>query len=332
MALKKRIDTGNLVKGQGSQESTSVLQDYISQVTSDVALTQPLKVAVDCGNGVAGKVAPQLLQALGCEVIGLYCKVDGNFPNHHPDPSKPENLRELIELVKSEKADIGLAFDGDGDRLGVIDSAGNIIWPDRQMMLYSIDVLSRNPGADIIYDVKCSKQLAKVIASNGGHPIMWKTGHSLIKAKMKETGALLAGECSGHIFFQERWFGFDDALYTSARLLEILSADTRKSVDVFAALPDSIVTPEINVAISDNKKHRFVEQLSKQGIFGDGKIILIDGIRVEFKDGWGLVRASNTTPNLVIRFEGETEDIIDRMKHLFKQQMMMVDGTLSLDF
>ena len=332
MGLKKRIDTGNMVKGQGSQESTSVLQDYISQITSDVALTQPLKVAVDCGNGVAGKVAPQLLQALGCEVIGLYCKVDGNFPNHHPDPSKPENLKELIDLVKSEKADIGLAFDGDGDRLGVVDSSGNIIWPDRQMMLYSIDVLSRNPGADIIYDVKCSKHLAKVISNNGGQPIMWKTGHSLIKAKMKETGALLAGECSGHIFFKERWFGFDDALYTAARLLEILSADTRKSVDVFAALPNSLVTPEINVAIDDDKKHRYVEQLAKQGIFGDGKLITIDGIRVEFADGWGLVRASNTTPNLVIRFEGDSEDIIERMKNLFKQQMLMVDSKLVLDF
>lgn len=332
MALKKRIDTGNMVKGQGSQETTSVMQDYISQVTSDVALTQPLKVAVDCGNGVAGKVAPQLLQALGCEVIGLYCKVDGNFPNHHPDPSKPDNLRELIELVKSEKADIGLAFDGDGDRLGVIDSDGNIIWPDRQMMLYSMDVLSRNPGADIIYDVKCSKHLAKVISNNGGHPIMWKTGHSLIKAKMRETGALLAGECSGHIFFKERWYGFDDALYTAARLLEILSADTRKSADVFAALPNSMATPEINVEIGDDKKHRFVEQLAERGIFGNGKLINIDGVRVEFSHGWGLVRASNTTPNLVIRFEGENQESIDQMKQLFKQQMLMIDSRLNLDF
>lgn len=332
LALKKRIDTGNMMKGQGSQESTSIMQDYISQVTGDVALTQPLKVAVDCGNGVAGKVAPQLLQALGCEVIGLYCKVDGNFPNHHPDPSKPENLQELIELVKSEKADIGLAFDGDGDRLGVIDSDGNIIWPDRQMMLYSMDVLSRNPGADIIYDVKCSKHLAKVISKNGGHPIMWKTGHSLVKAKMRETGALLAGECSGHIFFKERWYGFDDALYTAARLLEILSADTRKSVDIFAALPNSIATPEINVAITDEKKHKFVEQLASQGIFGDGKIINIDGVRVEFAEGWGLVRASNTTPNLVIRFESETDEGITKMKQLFKQQMLMVDSRLNLDF
>jgi phosphomannomutase/phosphoglucomutase len=332
MALKKRIDTGNMLKGQGSQEKTSVVQDYISQVTSDVALTQPLKVAVDCGNGVAGKVAPQLLQALGCEVIGLYCKVDGNFPNHHPDPSKPENLRELIELVKSEKADIGLAFDGDGDRLGVIDSDGNIIWPDRQMMLYSMDVLSRNPGADIIYDVKCSKHLAKVISSNGGHPIMWKTGHSLIKAKMRETGALLAGECSGHIFFKERWYGFDDALYTAARLLEILSADTRKSADIFAALPNSLATPEINVEIGDDKKHRFVEQLAERGIFGNGKLIDIDGVRVEFSHGWGLVRASNTTPNLVIRFEGENQESIEQMKQLFKQQMLMIDSRLNLDF
>jgi len=332
MALKKRIDTGNMMKGQGSQEKTTIVQDYISQVTSDVALTQPLKVAVDCGNGVAGMMAPQLLQALGCEVIGLYCKVDGNFPNHHPDPSKPENLQELIDLVKSEKADIGLAFDGDGDRLGVIDSEGNIIWPDRQMMLYSIDVLSRNPGADIIYDVKCTKHLSKVIAKHGGHPIMWKTGHSLIKAKMRETGAMLAGECSGHIFFKERWFGFDDALYTAARLLEILSADTRKSVDIFAALPNSIATPEINVAIADDKKHQFVERLTRQGIFGDGKLIDIDGVRIEFNDGWGLVRASNTTPNLVIRFEGESEQIIDKMKQLFKQQMLMIDNSLVLDF
>jgi len=332
MSLKKRIDTGNLVEGQGSQDSTSVLQDYISQITGDIALTQPLKVAVDCGNGVAGKVAPQLLQALGCEVIGLYCKVDGNFPNHHPDPSKPENLQELIELVKSEKADVGLAFDGDGDRLGVVDSQGNIIWADRQMMLYSMDVLSRNPGADIIYDVKCSRNLAQVISSNGGHPIMWKTGHSLVKAKMRETGALLAGECSGHIFFKERWYGFDDALYTAARLLEILSADTRKSADIFAALPNSLATPEINVAIDDDKKHNFVNKLANQGIFGNGKLIDIDGVRVEFSHGWGLVRASNTTPNLVIRFEGDSEESINNIKQLFKQQMLMVDSSLNLDF
>ena len=332
LALKKRIDTGNLVEGQGSQEKTTVLQDYISQVTSDVALVRSLKVAIDCGNGVAGNIVPQLLQALGCEVIGLYCKVDGNFPNHHPDPSKPENLQELIDLVKTEKADIGLAFDGDGDRLGVVDSDGNVIWPDRQMMLYSMDVLSRNPGADIIYDVKCSRNLGQVISANGGHPIMWKTGHSLIKAKMRETGALLAGECSGHIFFKERWYGFDDALYTAARLLEILSADTRSSADIFAALPNSEATPEINVAIDDDQKHQFVNKLAHQGIFGSGKVVDIDGVRVEFPHGWGLVRASNTTPNLVIRFEGDSAESINNMKQLFKQQMLMVDSSLNLDF
>ncbi len=331
-ALKKRIETDNMVKGQGSHETASISQDYISQVTGDVALAQPLKVAVDCGNGVAGKIAPQLLQALGCEVIGLYCKVDGNFPNHHPDPSKPENLTELIDLVKSEQADVGLAFDGDGDRLGVIDSEGNIIWPDRQMMLYAMDVLSRNPGADIIYDVKCSRHLAKVISASGGHPIMWKTGHSLVKAKMRETGALLAGECSGHIFFKERWYGFDDALYTAARLLEVLSADTRKSYEIFKALPNSEVTPEINVAISDEKKFDFIKRLTSQGAFGEGKMIDIDGVRVEYQDGWGLVRASNTTPNLVIRFEGDTQDTIERIKKIFKQQMLMVDSSLKLNF
>jgi len=331
-ALHKRIESDNMLKGSGSYQKSSVIQEYISQVTGDVALAQPLKVAVDCGNGIAGKIVPQLLQALGCEVIGLYCKVDGNFPNHHPDPSKPENLAELIDLVKAENADVGLAFDGDGDRLGVIDSGGNIIWPDRQMMLYSMDVLSRNPGADIIYDVKCSKHLAKVISANGGHPIMWKTGHSLVKAKMRETGALLAGECSGHIFFKERWFGFDDALYTAARLLEVLSADTRKSVDIFKALPNSEITPEINVSISDERKFDFIAKLSKQGAFGEGKTIDIDGVRVEYQYGWGLVRASNTTPNLVLRFEGDDLESIERIKKIFKQQMMMVDSSLNLDF
>lgn len=332
LSLKKRIDTGNLMKGEGSQSTATITQDYISQITSDVALVKPLKVAVDCGNGVAGKIVPQLLQALGCEVIGLYCKVDGNFPNHHPDPSKPENLRELIELVKTEKADIGLAFDGDGDRLGVVDSEGNIIWPDRQMMLYSIDVLSRNPGADIIYDVKCTKNLAKVISSHGGKPIMWKTGHSLVKAKMREIGALLAGECSGHVFFKERWYGFDDALYTAARLLEILAGDERSSTEVFAALPDSLVTPELNVPLADNKKHDFVKRLVKQGAFENGKLIAIDGARVEYQDGWGLVRASNTTANLVIRFEADDQVAMDRIKKIFKQQMLMIDSSLALEF
>nr|WP_305885094.1 phosphomannomutase/phosphoglucomutase [Pleionea sp. CnH1-48] len=331
-ALRKRIVNDEFVSGQGSEEVLDLLPDYLGQITSDVALAQPLKVAVDCGNGVSGGVIPQLLQALGCEVIGLYCDVDGNFPNHHPDPSKPENLKDLINMVKNEEADLGLAFDGDGDRLGVIASDGTIIWPDRQMMLYAIDVLSRNPGADIIFDVKCTSHLPKVISSHGGRPIMWKTGHSLIKAKMRETGALLAGECSGHIFFKERWFGFDDALYTAARLLEILAGDVRKSAEVFAALPDSVVTPEINVSISDARKFTFIKKLSENAHFPGGKLNTIDGIRVDYDDGWGLVRASNTTPCLVVRFEAENEDALHRIQDTFRQQVLAIDSSLQLPF
>jgi len=330
--LRQRIETNNMVKGKGSQKEVNIVQEYISRITDTVSLANPLKVAIDCGNGIAGKVAPQLLQALGCDVIGLYCNVDGNFPNHHPDPSRPENLEDLIKMVKSESADIGLAFDGDGDRLGVIDSNGNIIWPDRQMMLYAMDVLSRNAGTDIIFDVKCSKNLANVITESGGNPIMWKSGHSLIKAKMRETGALLAGEGSGHIYFKERWYGFDDALYAASRLLEILSADTRKSAAVFKSLPDSLSTPEINIPIADDKKFNFVERLKLQGAFGDGDVITIDGVRVEYQDGWGLVRASNTSPCLVARFEARNQSSLERIKKMFRQQLLMVDSSLNVDF
>lgn len=330
--LYQRITKGDFVSGKGSEESRNLTPDYLGQITADVALAQPLKVAVDCGNGVAGNIAPRLLQGLGCDVIGLYCDVDGNFPNHHPDPSKPDNLKDLINMVKSEKADIGLAFDGDGDRLGVIASDGSIIWPDRQMMLYAIDVLSRNPGADIIFDVKCTRHLPKVISSHGGRPIMWKTGHSLVKAKMKETGALLAGECSGHIFFKERWYGFDDALYTAARLLEILAGDVRSSAEVFAALPNSEATPELNVTISDTRKFDFVEKLAKNGTFANGRINTTDGIRVDFDDGWGLVRASNTTPCLVIRFEADTQESLNRIQDLFREQILAVDSSLQVPF
>ncbi|NVJ58942.1 MAG: phosphomannomutase/phosphoglucomutase [Gammaproteobacteria bacterium] len=330
--LYKRIKQGEFVSGKGTEETRNLVPDYLGQITSDVALAQPLKVAVDCGNGVAGAIVPRLLQGLGCEVVGLYCDVDGNFPNHHPDPSKPENLKDLIEMVKSEEADVGLAFDGDGDRLGVVTSDGTIIWPDRQMMLYAIDVLSRNPGADVIFDVKCTKHLPKVIASHGGRPVMWKTGHSLIKAKMKETGALLAGECSGHIFFKERWYGFDDALYTAARLLEILAGDVRSSTEVFESLPNAEVTPELNVPISDSRKFDFVKKLSKLGQFPKGQVITTDGIRVDFDDGWGLVRASNTTPNLVIRFEADSQEGLNRIQELFRDQIMAIDSSLQLPF
>ena len=295
-------------------------------------LGRMIKVVVDCGNGVAGDAAPMLLSTLGCEVVPLYCEVDGNFPNHHPDPSKPENLKELIEKVREEEAELGLAFDGDGDRLGVVDSEGNIIWPDRQMMLYAIDVLSRQAGADIIYDVKCSRNLAKVIAKHGGKPIMSKTGHSLIKAKMKETNAELAGEMSGHIFFKERWFGFDDALYTASRLLEIVTAEFRSTADIFAELPDSISTPELNISLKEGENFSFIDQLQVRAKFEEANVITIDGLRVEFRDGWGLVRASNTTPSLVLRFEADDEPALERIKQIFREQMLNINSDLDLPF
>ncbi len=330
--LYKRIVSDELLSGRGAQEAKDISQDYIGEIVGDVALAQPLRVVIDCGNGVAANIAPKLFQSLGCEVIGLYCKVDGNFPNHHPDPSNPENMKELIEIVKSEQADLGIAFDGDGDRLGVCDSAGNIIWPDMQMMLFSMDLLSRNPGSDIIFDVKCSRHLSATIRGHGGRPIMWKTGHSLIKAKMKETGALLAGERSGHFFFKERWYGFDDGLYSAARMLEIIAADFRKSVDIFKVFPQTISTPELNIAMSDENKFKFVAKLVKHGRFGDGKINTIDGIRVDYPKGWGLVRASNTSPCLVIRFEADTEDSFTKIKDVFRKQMLKIDPEMQLPF
>ena len=330
--LYKRIVSDELLSGRGSQESRDISQDYIGQIVGDVALAQPLRVVIDCGNGVAGNIAPQLYQSLGCEVIGLYCDVDGNFPNHHPDPSKEENLQELIKIVKSEKADLGLAFDGDGDRVGVVDSDGNIIWPDTQMMLYSMDLLSRNPGSDIIFDVKCSRHLSSTIRGHGGRPVMWKTGHSLIKAKMKETGALLAGERSGHIFFKERWFGFDDGLYAGSRMLEILASDFRKSADVFKVFPKTLDTPELNIDMDDDVKFEFIKKLQKIGRFGDGKINTIDGIRVDYPKGWGLVRASNTSPKLVIRFEADNDEAFVKIKEIFRKQMTKADPSLELPF
>jgi phosphomannomutase/phosphoglucomutase len=269
---------------------------------------------------------------MGCEVIELYCEIDGNFPNHHPDPSKPENLADLIKTVKQYDADIGVAFDGDGDRIGVVDSGGKIIWPDRQMMLYSRDVLANKPGAEIIYDVKCSRHLHDQIVKRGGRPLMWKSGHSLMKAKLKETAAALAGEMSGHIFFNDRWFGFDDALYAAARLIEILSGDMRSSSDVFADLPDSINTPELHVPMAEGEGVRFVEQLFSQAKFKDGKIINIDGMRVEFTDGWGLVRASNTTPVLTVRFEADSQDAMQRIQTQFRQLMLQIKPDIKLPF
>jgi phosphomannomutase/phosphoglucomutase len=330
--LKKRVEMQDFVAGIGRVENRDISSAYIDRIVEDMQVGRSMKVVVDAGNGVAGKIAPALLKAIGCEVVELFCDIDSDFPNHHPDPSKPENLTLLIKTVIEEEADIGVAFDGDGDRLGLVDARGKIIWPDRQMMLFATDVLSRQPGADIIYDVKCSRHLAGQIVKNGGRPMMWKTGHSLIKAKMKQTGAMLAGEMSGHIFFKERWFGFDDGIYAAARMVEILSGDPRTTDEVFEEFPDSVNTPEINVALAEGKNFAFVERLKELALFPDARIIDIDGLRVDFSDGWSLVRASNTTPSLVIRFEADNEAALSRIQEVFRQLMLRVDGTLSLPF
>ena len=321
-ALRRRIESGDLNHGNGKQDSADVVAQYIARITGDVKLARPMKIIVDCGNGVPGAVAPPLLRALGCEVTELFCDVDGNFPNHHPDPSKPENLQDLIRVLREQHADIGLAFDGDGDRLGVVTPKGNVVWADRQMMLYARDVLSRNPGAEIIYDIKCTTNLAKVIAAAGGRPTMWKTGHSFVKAKLKETGAALAGEMSGHIFFKERWYGFDDALYTAARLLEILSKDARPVDEIVDELPDTVNTPELNLQTAEGENHPLVHKLVAAAHFPDATLTTIDGLRVDFADGFGLVRASNTTPCLVIRFEAQDEAGLERIQEHFRQLIL----------
>lgn len=331
-ALYQTIIDGTFSHGRGQYETYDIVPEYMRTITQDIQMARPLRVVIDSGNGIAGGVAPALFLALGCDVIELFCEVDGYFPNHHPDPSQVENLQDLIKTVKEYQADIGLAFDGDGDRLGVVTDKGEIIWPDRQMILYARDVLSRNPGATILYDVKCSRHLGAAIAQQGGEPLMWKTGHSLVKAKMRETGALLAGEMSGHIFFKERWFGFDDGLYTAARLLEILAADSRSTSEVFQELPDSVNTPELKLAIDDHRKFDFILQLQQQAQFPEATISLIDGLRVDFNDGWGLVRPSNTTPCLVLRFEADTSSGLARIQSLFREQLLAIDDQLDLPF
>ena len=332
-ALRQRIMTGNLSRGKGSYATELVLDSYIERITSDVKLKRKLKIVIDAGNGVAGAVAPRLFSDLGCEVTPLFCEVDGHFPNHHPDPSQPENLADLIAEVKKQGADLGLAFDGDGDRIGVISGDGKVIWPDRLMMLFAKDVLKRKPAANIIYDIKCSSNLRQVIEEEGGVPLMWKTGHSLIKAKMKETGAQLAGEMSGHIFFKERWYGFDDALYAAARLLEILSKELRKARVVFSSLPDSVNTPELKINMAEGEHFRFIEQLKeKADMFSGAEVTLIDGIRVDYENGWGLVRASNTTPCLVLRFEGRNRAAMSEIQEKFREVLTSIRSDITLPF
>ncbi len=330
--LYHRIQQRDFHYGQGSIGKKEIVPAYLERIKKDLRMERAYKVVIDCGNGVTGVVAPKLFRELGCEVIELYCEVDGHFPNHHPDPSVAENLQALIEKVKLEKADLGLAFDGDGDRVGVVTNQGEIIWPDRQMMLFAQDVLQRNPGEKIIFDVKCSRHLPKVISRHGGQPIMWKTGHSLLKAKMYQEDAPLAGEMSGHIFFKERWYGFDDGLYAGARLLEILTQQPQTASEVFAELPDSINTPELKVYLPEERKFSFMQELQEKARFVGGEINAIDGLRVEFPDGWGLVRLSNTTPCLTLRFEADNLDSLKKIQEKFRQELLAIQSDLILPF
>jgi phosphomannomutase/phosphoglucomutase len=330
--LRARILNNDLASGQGTISSSDVRAAYLDRITSDVKLARPMRVAVDCGNGVAGELAPQLLKRLGCQVTELFCQIDGTFPNHHPDPSKPENLEDLIAEIKKGGYDVGLAFDGDGDRLGVIAPDGHVIWADRQMILYARDVLSRHPGGEIIYDVKCSRTLDAEIRKAGGKPTMWKTGHSFIKAKLRESGALLAGEMSGHIFFKERWYGFDDGLYTAARLLELLSRDPRPTQEIFASLPNTLNTPELNLKFAEGEHFTVIKELVQRARFPDAKLTTIDGLRADFPDGFGLVRASNTTPVLVLRFEADNQAALERIQDRFRELLLATRPGIALPF
>ncbi|HSU65202.1 MAG TPA: phosphomannomutase/phosphoglucomutase [Burkholderiales bacterium] len=330
--LRRRIETGKLSKGNGKRSTASVLDAYVERIAGDVKLARPFRIAVDCGNGVAGMLAPRLYRRLGCEVEELYCEVDGRFPNHHPDPSQPKNLRELIDKLKTGESELGLAFDGDGDRLGLVAKDGEIIYPDRQLMLLAKDVLSRNPGAEIIYDVKSTRLLAPWIERHGGKPTIWKTGHSLIKAKLKETGALLAGEMSGHTFFRERWYGFDDALYGGARLLEVLSRE-KDANRALKGLPNAPSTPELHWALEEGEPHALVAKLQASKPFpGAERVLTIDGVRVEYADGFGLARASNTTPVIVIRFEADNLAALERIKRDFRAALQPLKPNAPLPY
>jgi len=334
--LRRRVEAGKHASGSGKRSTASVLDAYVERIAGDVKLSRPFKVAIDCGNGVAGVIAPRLFRRLGCEVTELFSEVDGHFPNHHPDPSKLENLKDLVATLESGPEELGLAFDGDADRLGVVTKRGQIVLPDRQLMLYAKDVLSRNPGAEIIYDVKCTALLAPWIERHGGRPLVWKTGHSFIKAKLKESGAPLAGEMSGHTFFKERWYGFDDALYAGARLLEILSKESN-STEILESLPDAPSTPELNWKLAEGEPHALVETLGRQvaaknPFAGTQRILTIDGIRAEYADGFGLARASNTTPVIVLRFEGTDPVALRRIQEDFRKVLQPLKPDAPLPF
>lgn len=330
--LKQRILDADLINGEGSYKTQTVIDNYIAAILDDVKPEKTLKIVIDCGNGVAGATAPQVFNGLGCEVIELYSDVDGTFPNHHPDPSQLDNLQDLIKAVAKHKAGIGLAFDGDGDRLGIVTPKGEVIWPDRQMILFARDILERNPGAEIIYDVKCTRNLPIEIEKAGGKATMSRTGHSFIKAKLKETGAAIAGEMSGHIFFKERWFGFDDGVYAGARLIELLSKMADSPQQIFDTLPNSINTPELRIEFNEGEHYKFMEKLQVSAKFPSGNISTIDGVRVDYDDGFGLVRPSNTTPILVLRFEADTQDGLQRIQAAFADAINAVDPTVETPF
>jgi phosphomannomutase/phosphoglucomutase len=331
-ALRMRIERGELAEGSGGLRTQDVGAAYFDRIASDVKLTRPMRIAVDCGNGVAGAYAPALYRRLGCEVVELFCEVDGRFPNHHPDPSQPKNLEDLKRRLLNGDCELGLAFDGDGDRLGVVTPGGNVIYADRQLMLFAADVLKRVPGATVIYDVKSTRNLKPWILEHGGVPLLWKTGHSLIKSKMKETGAVLAGEMSGHTFFGERWYGFDDGLYAGARLMEILSRHANPSA-VLNALPDALSTPELTIPCAEGEQHALIARLQKEAKFsGATDVIRIDGLRVEYPDGFGLARASNTTPVIVLRFEADNEKALARIQHEFRRVLTAVKPGVELPF
>lgn len=330
--IRQRIVDGGFSKGSGRRHRREIIDDYVRRIVKDVRPARSMKIVIDCGNGVGGAVAPRLFRELGCEVVELFCDVDGNFPNHHPDPSQPHNLQDLIQAVRENQAELGLAFDGDADRLGVIASDGTNIWPDRQLILYARDTLSREPGATIIYDVKCSRNLPAAIRASGGEAVMWRTGHSFIKAKLRESGAALAGEMSGHIFFKERWYGFDDGLYTGARLIELLSREEKSAQEIFDELPDSINTPELKIEMEEGEHFRYMDELIDNAEFADGEINTIDGLRVDFPDGFGLVRPSNTTPVLVLRFEADNDIALDRIQQQFRDLLLQTRPGITIPF
>ncbi|MBS7458990.1 phosphomannomutase/phosphoglucomutase [Coralloluteibacterium stylophorae] len=325
-------DALHTAETQGGLQFRNVADDYLNRIAGDVLLERPLRVVVDAGSGVAGAIAPRVLEAIGAEVEPLYCEVDGSFPHHHPDPSDPANLADLIENVKLQDADLGIAFDGDGDRLGVVTRRGDIVYPDHLLMLFAADVLERNPGAAVIYDVKCSGVLSGHILRSGGSPLMWKTGHSLVKAKMRETGAELAGEMSGHFFFKERWYGFDDGIYAAARLLEIIAAQDRAAEALFDELPQRVATPEIKVETPEGANHAFIERFREQAAFEGARVSTIDGVRADWPDGFGLIRASNTMPVLVLRFDAADAAALERIQSAFAEQIHALDPELALPF